>query len=344
MHQIANSCSIAKLLVQENKYIVKNMKYILTCFIKICWLVPYNTLHKGINPSLFCTRGKLILDIDIASYSITCFFYSIFIFILQVKTWLETIQGAPHPHQTAGNIGNGNPLRSVSPRSQQAGYGKILAIDPTEANMGLFPPSFFTIFFSTRTALNLSRPITHSSNRLHMAPPPKRCRPQRPPRINIRTLIIWDILGFRLVQAIWAVERGFSDMILLTKKKIQSDMYSYNPLGYNLNFLTEYTFRSRGFEDVVRLVTRERPVRWEIDFTHYHGPIVVSCEIVPGITQTPLVRAYLPPSALEHPPDREEARQLFRDPLSLGTWTWTSTKQGDCGSNACWTSSQSTLS
>ena len=45
---------------------------------------------------------------------------------------------------------------------------------------------------------------------------------------------------------------------------------------------------------------------------------MVSCEIVTGLTQTPLVGSYLPPSTLEHLPNLEEALQSFRDPIVLG--------------------------
>ena len=49
----------------------------------------------------------------------------------------------------------------------------------------------------------------------------------------------------------------------------------------------------------------------------YHGPNVVSCNIVTGLTRTPLVGAYLPLSTLEHLPDLEEALQRFRGPIYL---------------------------
>ena len=45
---------------------------------------------------------------------------------------------------------------------------------------------------------------------------------------------------------------------------------------------------------------------------------MVICEIFPGLTQTPLIGAYLPLSTLEHLPDLDEDLQLFRDPNFLG--------------------------
>ena len=63
---------------------------------------------------------------------------------------------------------------------------------------------------------------------------------------------------------------------------------------------------------------RERPIGWGIESTHYHRPNVVSCEIVTGLTRTPLVGVCLPPLTLEHLTYLEEALQRFRDPIFLG--------------------------
>ena len=93
-------------------------------------------------------------------------------FITQVKPRLDTSQVAPPPHQTAGNVRNGNPLISVSSRAQMGGYRKILTVDPTEANTGIFHPSFFILLFPTSMPLTFSLPIPHGSERLHTAPPP----------------------------------------------------------------------------------------------------------------------------------------------------------------------------
>ena len=45
---------------------------------------------------------------------------------------------------------------------------------------------------------------------------------------------------------------------------------------------------------------------------------MVSYEVVTGITRTPLVGAYLPPSMLEHLPELEEYLQRFREPIAFG--------------------------
>ena len=45
---------------------------------------------------------------------------------------------------------------------------------------------------------------------------------------------------------------------------------------------------------------------------------MVSCELVTGLTRTPLVGAYLPPSNLEHLQDLEESLKRFKEPIVLG--------------------------
>ena len=68
------------------------------------------------------------------------------------------------------------------------------------------------------------------------------------------------------------------------------------------------------------MVTRERTNGWVIEFTRFHGPNVVSCDIFAGHTRTPLIGAYLPPLTMEHLPYFEETLQIFKgmDPIVLG--------------------------
>ena len=62
-------------------------------------------------------------------------------------------------------------------------------------------------------------------------------------------------------------------------------------------------------------MTRERPFKWGIESTRYHGQNVVRCKILTGLTRTPLVGAYLPTSTLEHLPNLEEDMQRFKYPI-----------------------------
>ena len=72
------------------------------------------------------------------------------------------------------------------------------------------------------------------------------------------------------------------------------------------------------------MVSKDRPDKWYIDSTCFHGPNVVSCEIVTGIQRTTLIRAYLPPDNMDCLPDLEEAFNNFlgRDTIVM----WTSTR------------------
>ena len=150
--------------------------------------------------------------------------------------------------------------------------------------------------------LTFSQPILNGSNRLNMASPPLHRRPPRPSRIDIRTLDIPDGKGFRLVQAIRAVEPRGVDVVLMTDKKIQTEANSHNQIGYEVTFSAACPSSAGGAQVGVGLLTRERPNGWGIESMRFHGPNVVSCKIVTEHTHTPIVCAYLPPSTLEHLP------------------------------------------
>ena len=66
---------------------------------------------------------------------------------------------------------------------------------------------------------------------------------------------------------------------------------------------------------------RERPERWDIEYTHFHGTNMVSCENVTAIQKTTLIRAYLPPANMNHKSDLEEVLNYFlgRYPIVMGT-------------------------
>ena len=163
------------------------------------------------------------------------------------------------------------------------------------------------------------RPIPHGANRLHTAPlPPPRRRTPCPPRITIGNLNIRDVRLFGLVQSIRAVESRVFGVMLLTETKISTTAYFRNRLSYNMTFLVARMISDGGAKGGVGLVTSERPVGWGIDSTRYHRLNVIICEIFPGLTQTPLVGAYLPLLTLENLTHLDEVLQLFRDPNFLG--------------------------
>ena len=67
------------------------------------------------------------------------------------------------------------------------------------------------------------------------------------------------------------------------------------------------------------LVSRDRPTGWNLESTRFHGPNVVSCAVVTGMSWTSIVGAYLLTYTLAHLPDIEEALAHLRgqDPILL---------------------------
>ena len=189
------------------------------------------------------------------------FFSILFLcFILQVKPRRETSQGAPPPHQTVSNVGNGKPLRSASYHTQKGDYGKLSAVVPMEANTEIFHLSFFVLWFTTRMSLNLL-----------LADPPWHRQPAQgaaadtppapaPTRLAIRTLNIRDVWGFGMAQAIPSVDLGGFYGMILTKMKISTTAYCWKRLVYEVTCSTARPTSAGGAQDGVGLVARERPV------------------------------------------------------------------------------------
>ena len=61
----------------------------------------------------------------------------------------------------------------------------------------------------------------------------------------------------------------------------------------------------------VLMVVRDQPQGCSLDSTHFHGPKVVSSEVITDWKLTLIIGAYLPPYTLEHLPDLEEALTRF---------------------------------
>ena len=78
--------------------------------------------------------------------------------------------------------------------------------------------------------------------------------------------------------------------------------------------------RGQGSSGGVIIVLQELTERWIVESTLFHGPNIVSDELVYGDHITLLIRRYLPPSTLDHLPDLEDAlnRFLGRDIVVLG--------------------------
>ena len=113
---------------------------------------------------------------------------------------------------------------------------------------------------------------------------------------------------------------GNYDVMLLAETKILNAVYCKNRLIYDVVCSRATPTASRGAQGGVGLVTREIPGGWYIESTLFHGPNVVSCKIVSGIQQIPLIVAYLTPTTLYHLPGLKEALDSFprRYPIIMG--------------------------
>ena len=74
-------------------------------------------------------------------------------------------------------------------------------------------------------AIYFTYPICNGSDRIHNSPPPPRLRPKPHPGMNLGTYNIWYGRGFELPQAIWDVQLGNYELMLLTDTKIMYKAY-----------------------------------------------------------------------------------------------------------------------
>ena len=73
-------------------------------------------------------------------------------------------------------------------------------------------------------------------------------------------------------------------------------------MGYDMVCYPTVIMAIDGAQGGVGLVVREWPQGWSVELTRFHGPNVVSCEVISGGKQNPLVRAYLLLSTLDRLP------------------------------------------
>ena len=68
------------------------------------------------------------------------------------------------------------------------------------------------------------------------------------------------------------------------------------------------------------LVVQDQPQGWILEAAQFHGPNVVSCEVITNGKRTQIISAYILPSTLEHLPDLKEALTCFQDqdPIFIG--------------------------
>ena len=163
------------------------------------------------------TWGILIMGISIASYSINRFYFSLSILFYRQNCGRRKSRG----HRT-------HTKRPVTTETETP-QDRLLPVLEKEGKKERpqilqYPIRGFSSFF---VLFPLDRLVCHSpfTDRHSMALTTcTHCRrPPHPPGIAIRTLNIWDGRGFGLAQAIWAVEHGGFDVMLLTETKIQSE-------------------------------------------------------------------------------------------------------------------------
>ena len=153
--------------------------------------------------------------------------------------------------------------------------------------------------------LTFTHPLHHGTDPLHTQHP-KPPKPSRPPHIVLGTLNIRDGRNSGLAIAIREFQQGNYDIVLATETKIPDDIYTKHTLGYEV--ICSKALPNQGG---IALITRASPTGWHIESTQFHGPNVLSCLIVSGITRTPFIGAYLPPTSLDDLPFFEEALARF---------------------------------
>ena len=85
------------------------------------------------------------------------------------------------------------------------------------------------------------------------------------------------------------VQIGGFDLVVLTDTKVTDKVYCHKSMGCDVVFSPYTTIESDIFQGGVGLVFRDRSKGWSIKSTLFHGPNVVSCEVVAGGKWTPLV-------------------------------------------------------
>ena len=133
------------------------------------------------------------------------------------------------------------------------------------------------------------------------------------------SLIICDGRGFRLEQAVRAIKLGGFGLMVLAETKISTVVYCQNWLGCNTFCFPSWSDSSSGSQGDVGPVFWDHLKIWGLEFRCFHGTNMVSYKVVTGMSRTPTVGSYLPPSTLSHLHVLEEALSLFwgQDPIIL---------------------------
>ena len=117
---------------------------------------------------------------------------------------------------------------------------------------------------------------------------------------------IRDGRGLGIVHYIRAAWIGGFDRTILTETKITDQDYCRNRMGCDVVCSKAIISADGDEQEGVGTTVGDQTQGWSIDSTRFYGPNVVRCEVVAG-KRTSLIRAYFPPSSLEHLPDLAEA-------------------------------------
>ena len=171
----------------------------------------------------------------------------------------------------------------------------------------------------------LNQPISHGREHLQTVPLPPRKQALHPLGLSLGTFNIRNARGSRILQDIWVVQIGISDLMISTETNITDHAYCCNKLGYDVVCLLMRTKADSGYQVGVCLVIRDWPQVWSLDQTRLHESKLMSCKVVTNRISTLIIREYFPPSTLdhstlEHLTDLEEALTRFCDqyPIVLG--------------------------
>ena len=140
-----------------------------------------------------------------------------------------------------------------------------------------------------------------------------------PPGLSIGKYHIHNGWGYGIMQAIRATWIGSFDLMILTETKITDQAHFRNMMGYDVILSKVITTADGNTQGGVGIIIREKPQVWNIDYTHFHGPNTVSCDVITR-KRTPLIRAYTPLYTLDHLQYLADALTHFRDQDIIILW------------------------
>ena len=116
------------------------------------------------------------------------------------------------------------------------------------------------------------------------------------------------------------VQLGSFEIMLLTNTKIASEVYFHSLLYYNMVCFLVVTMATYGAKGGVDLFFRDLLQGWSMESKRFHGPNMVSCEVVTSGKHTLLIGAHLPPLHPGAPPFSRGGYGSFPGPISHSSW------------------------